>query len=147
MFANGVGTIFDTIEFAHNKYNSDLTVDILIQLHRDRFPSMPDSSRDAIEGVIKDLREYTNDNPVIMHDLIENFWRRNQAQLIGSKATDIWLGQEGDYEGLQVLVDNLINKQPEDDSNFVRVEDNISDYLDACDKGFDFEMLPEQRYY
>jgi len=140
MFANGVGTIFDTIEFAHNKYNSDLTVDILIQLHRDRFPSMPDSSRDAIEGVIKDLREYTNDNPVIMHDLIENFWRRNQAQLIGSKATDIWLGQEGDYEGLQVLVDNLINKQPEDDSNFVRVEDNISDYLDACDKGFDFEF-------
>ena len=140
MFANGMGTIFDTIEFAHGKYDSDLTVDILIQLHRDRFPSMPDSSREAIEDVIKDLREYVNDNPAIMHDLIENFWRRNQAHMIGSKATDIWLGQEGDYEGLRVLVDNLVNKQPEDDSNCVRVEDDISDYLEACDKGFDFEF-------
>ena len=27
MFANGVGTIFDTIAYAHVKYNSDLTVE------------------------------------------------------------------------------------------------------------------------
>ena len=140
MFANGMGTIFDTIAIAHVKYGTDLTVDLLIQLHRDRFPAMPDSSREAVEDVIKDLREYTSDNSIIMQDLIENFWRRNQAQLIGSKATDIWLGHKGDYEGLQTLVDNLIHKQPSDDSNFILVEDNISDYLEACDKGFDFEF-------
>jgi len=140
MFANGMGTIFDTIAFAHVKYGTDLTVDLLIQLHRDRFPAMPDSSREAIEDVIKDLRKYTSDNSIIMQDLIENFWRRNQAQLIGSKATDIWLGHEGDYEGLQTLVDNLIHKQPSDDNNFILVEDNISDYIEACDKGFDFEF-------
>ena len=64
-----------------------------------------------------------------MQDLIANFWRRDRAQRISSKATDIWLGNEGDYEGLRVLLDELIDKQPEDSSNYVRVEDSVSDFL------------------
>ena len=55
MFANGVGTVFDTIAFAHDKYGKDLTTEMLLQLHRDRFPSMPDSSRESIELGIKEL--------------------------------------------------------------------------------------------
>ena len=139
MFANGVGTIFDTIAFAHVKYNSDITVEELVNLHRDKFPAMPDSSRDMIEEVIRDLKNYTG-NSELAKDLVTNFWRRNQAHEIGSKATDIWLGHNGDYAGLQSLVDNLVDKQPTDDSNFVRVDDNVSQYLESCDKGFDFQF-------
>ena len=139
MFANGVGTIFDTIAHAHVKYDSDLTVEELVNLHRDKFPAMPDSSRDMIEEVIRDLKNYTG-NSELAKDLVTNFWRRNQAHEIGSKATDIWLGHNGDYAGLQSLVDNLVDKQPTDDSNFVRVDDNVSQYLESCDKGFDFQF-------
>ena len=139
MFANGVGTIFDTIAHAHVKYDSDLTVEELVNLHRDKFPAMPDSSRDMIEEVIRDLKNYTG-NSELAKDLVINFWRRNQAHEIGSKATDIWLGHNGDYAGLQNLVDKLIDKQPTDDSNFVRVDDNVSEYLESCDKGFDFQF-------
>ena len=139
MFANGVGTIFDTIAYAHIKYDSDLTVEELVNLHRDKFPAMPDSSRDMIEEVIRDLKNYTG-NSDLAKDLVINFWRRNQAHEIGSKATDIWLGQNGDYAGLQNLVDKLIDKQPTDDSNFVKVDDNVSQYLESCDKGFDFQF-------
>jgi len=139
MFANGVGTIFDTIAFAHVKYDSDLTVEELMHLHRDKFPSMPDSSRESVEDVIKDLRNFSG-NPDITKDLVTNFWRRNKAHEIGSKATDIWLGHDGDYSGLQSLVDNLADKQPQDDSNFIKVDDNVSDYLEACEKGFDFKF-------
>jgi len=131
MFANGVGTVFDTIAFAHDKYGEDLTTEMLLQLHRDRFPSMPDSSRESIELVIKDLTNYVENNPEMMQDLITNFWRRDRAQKISSKATDIWLGHEGDYEGLRVLVDELINKQPEDSTNYSRVEDTVADFLET----------------
>ena len=62
MFANGVGTIFDTIAYAHVKYDSDLTVEELVNLHRDKFPAMPDSSRDMIEEVIRDLKNYTGNS-------------------------------------------------------------------------------------
>lgn len=140
MFANGVGTVFDTIAFAHDKYGEDLTTKMLLQLHRDRFPSMPDSSRESIESVIKELTHYVQDSPEMMQDLIANFWRRNKAQKISSKATDIWLGNEGDYEGLRVLLDELINKQPEDSTNYVRVEDSVSDFLEAWNKGFEFKF-------
>ena len=140
MFANGVGTVFDTICFAHDKYGEDLTTDMLLQLHRDRFPSMPDSSRDSIELVIKDLTNHVQDNPEMMQDLIVNFWRRDRAQKIGSKATDIWLGNEGDYEGLRILVDQLVNKQPEDSTNYSRVEDDVADYLETHEKGFEFHF-------
>ena len=140
MFANGVGTVFDTISFAHDKYGEDLTTEMLLQLHRDRFPSMPDSSRESIELVIKDLTNYVQDNPEMMQDLIVNFWRRDRAQKIGSKATDIWLGNEGDYEGLRVLVDELINKQPEDSTNYSRVEDDVADFLETHEKGFEFHF-------
>ena len=140
MFANGVGTVFDTIAFAHDKYGEDLTTEMLLQLHRDRFPSMPDSSRESIELVIKDLTNYVENNPEMMQDLITNFWRRDRAQKISSKATDIWLGHEGDYEGLRVLVDELINKQPEDSTNYSRVEDTVADFLETHEKGFEFHF-------
>lgn len=140
MFANGVGTVFDTIAFAHDKYGKDLTTEMLLQLHRDRFPSMPDSSRESIELVIKELTHYVQDSPEIMQDLIANFWRRDRAQRISSKATDIWLGNEGDYEGLRVLLDELIDKQPEDSSNYVRVEDSVSDFLNSWNEGFEFKF-------
>ena len=80
------------------------------------------------------------DNPEMMQDLITNFWRRDRAQKISSKATDIWLGHEGDYEGLRVLVDELINKQPEDSTNYSRVEDTIADFLETHEKGFEFHF-------
>ena len=38
MFANGVGTLYDTIAFAHDKYGEDLTTEMLLQLHRDCVP-------------------------------------------------------------------------------------------------------------
>jgi len=50
------------------------------------------------------------------------------------------LGNEGDYEGLRVLLDELIDKQPEDSSNYVRVEDSVSDFLNSWNEGFEFKF-------
>ena len=42
MFANGVGTIFDPISFAQQKYESDLDTNTLIPLHRTKYPALPE---------------------------------------------------------------------------------------------------------
>ena len=70
MFANGVGTIFETISSAQKKYDSDIDVNTLIQLHRSKYPALPDSSREPIEEVIKELDKYKPSNRTILKEFL-----------------------------------------------------------------------------
>ena len=53
MFPKEYSTIFDTINSSQQKYEVDLTVDELLALHRDRYPAMPESTRNNIEEEIE----------------------------------------------------------------------------------------------
>ena len=56
MFPKEYSTIFDTINSSQQKYEVDLTVDELLALHRDRYPAMPESTRNNIEEEIENLK-------------------------------------------------------------------------------------------
>ena len=140
MFANGVGTIFDTIASAQKKYDSDLDINTLIQLHRNKYPALPDSSREPIEEVIKELDKYKPMNKDILKDLIVDFWRKDKAHKISDLSADIWLGNSDDFTMLRSLVDTAIEKTPEDDANFTKVEDTVKDYIEKWDEGFEFKF-------
>ena len=79
MFPNGVSTIFDTISSAQEKYESDIDINTLIQLHRNKYPALPDSSREPIEEVIKDLDNFKPSNSEILKDLVIEFWKKNKC--------------------------------------------------------------------
>ena len=140
MFANGVGTIFDTISFAQQKYESDIDINTLIQLHRNKYPALPESSREPIEDVIKELDKFMPSNKVILKDLIIDFWKKDKAHKISDLSADIWLGNSDDFTVLRALVDTAIEKAPEDEGNFQEVKDDVKDYIDGWDQGFEFKF-------
>ena len=140
MFANGVGTIFDTISFAQQKYESDIDINTLIQLHRNKYPALPESSREPIEDVIKELDKFMPSNKVILKDLIVDFWKKDKAHKISDLSADIWLGNSDDFTVLRALVDTAIEKAPEDEGNFQEVKDDVKDYIDGWDQGFEFKF-------
>ena len=140
MFANVVGTIFDTISFAQQKYESDIDINTLIQLHRNKYPALPESSREPIEDVIKELDKFMPSNKVILKDLIIDFWKKDKAHKISDLSADIWLGNSDDFTVLRALVDTAIEKAPEDEGNFQEVKDDVKDYIDGWDQGFEFKF-------
>jgi len=140
MFPNGVSTIFDTISSAQEKYESDIDINTLIQLHRNKYPALPDSSREPIEEVIKDLDNFKPSNSEILKDLVIEFWKKNKAHKISDLSADIWLGNSTDFMALRTLIDSAIENVPEDEGNFQEVKDNIQDYIDGWDQGFEFKF-------
>lgn len=140
MFANGVGTIFETISSAQKKYDSDIDVNTLLELHRSKYPALPDSSREPIEDVIKELDRYKPSNKIILKDLIVDFWKKDKAHKISDLSADIWLGNSDDFIALRTLVDSAIENTPEEEGNFQEVKDNVQDYIDGWDQGFEFRF-------
>ena len=57
MFPKEYSTIFDTINSSQQKYEVDLTLDELLALHRDRYPAMPESTRNNIEEEIERMQQ------------------------------------------------------------------------------------------
>ena len=49
MFDKKYKTIFDAIMHYHTKYEGDLSKDNLYLVHRNLYPAMPDSTREAVE--------------------------------------------------------------------------------------------------
>ena len=140
MFANGVGTIFETISSAQKKYDSDIDVNTLLELHRSKYPALPDSSREPIEEVIKELDKYKPSNKIILKDLIIDFWKKDKAHKISDLSADIWLGNSDDFIALRTLVDSAIENTPEEEGNFQEVKDDVQDYINGRDQGFEFRF-------
>ena len=140
MFANGVGTIFETISSAQKKYDSDIDVNTLLELHRSKYPALPDSSREPIEDVIKELDRYKPSNKIILKDLIIDFWKKDKAHKISDLSADIWLGNSDDFIALRTLVDSAIENTPEEEGNFQEVKDDVQDYINGWDQGFEFRF-------
>ena len=140
MFANGVGTIFETISSAQKKYDSDIDVNTLLELHRSKYPALPDSSREPIEEVIKELDKYKPSNKIILKDLIIDFWKKDKAHKISDLSADIWLGNSDDFIALRTLVDSAIENTPEEEGNFQEVKDDVQDYINGWDQGFEFRF-------
>tara|TARA_Y100001938_G_scaffold150881_1_gene244109 strand:+ start:32186 stop:33364 length:1179 start_codon:yes stop_codon:yes gene_type:complete len=140
MFANGVGTIFETISSAQKKYDSDIDVNTLLELHRSKYPALPDSSREPIEEVIKELDKYKPSNKIILKDLIIDFWKKDKAHKISDLSADIWLGNSDDFIALRTLVDSAIENTPEEEGNFQEVKDDVQDYINGWDQGFEFKF-------
>ena len=79
-------------------------------------------------------------NKVILKDLIVDFWKKDKAHKISDLSADIWLGNSDDFTVLRTLVDTAIEKAPEDEGNFQEVKDDVKDYIDGWDQGFEFKF-------
>ena len=129
MFPKEYATIFDTINSSQQKYEVDLTVDELLALHRDRYPAMPESTRNNIEEEIENLKGVAPTNMSMAFDLLFNLWRRDKAREIGDKALAIWTGQSDDFGVLQRIIDTALKEDPEQHETFTIIKDTLKDLI------------------
>ena len=148
MFPKEYATIFDTINSSQQKYEVDLTLDELLALHRDRYPAMPESTRNNIEEEIESLRGVAPTNMVMAFDLLFNLWRRDKAREIGDKALSIWTGQSDDFGVLQRIIDIALKEDPEQHETFTIIKDTLEDLIanetKTCDFKFPLKPLYEK---
>ena len=140
MFPKEYSTIFDTINSSQQKYEVDLTVDELLALHRDRYPAMPESTRNNIEEEIENLKGVAPTNMSMAFDLLFNLWRRDKAREIGDKALAIWTGQSDDFGVLQRIIDSALKEDPEQHETFTIIKDTLKDLIANETKTCDFKF-------
>ena len=140
MFPKEYATIFDTINSSQQKYEVDLTVDELLALHRDRYPAMPESTRNNIEEEIENLKGVAPTNMSMAFDLLFNLWRRDKAREIGDKALAIWTGQSDDFGVLQRIIDTALKEDPEQHETFTIIKDTLKDLIANETKTCDFKF-------
>ena len=71
MFDKRYKTIFDAIMHYHTKYEGDLSKDNLFLVHRNLYPAMPDSTREAVEEAIKNINRNANSKIIFFNLGIE----------------------------------------------------------------------------
>jgi len=140
MFPKEYSTIFETINSSQQKYEVDLTVDELLALHRDRYPAMPESTRNNIEEEIENLKGVAPTNMSMAFDLLFNLWRRDKAREIGDKALAIWTGQSDDFGVLQRIIDTALKEDPEQHETFTIIKDTLQDLIANETKTCDFKF-------
>ena len=110
MFDKKYKTILDAIMHYHTKYEGDLSKDNLYLVHRNLYPAMPDSTREAVEEAIKNIPEDVDGDPQFVLDTLTEFWRREMARKVGETAIDIWNGESTNFGDLRQMVDQIINQ-------------------------------------
>ena len=146
LFTNGVGNFFETIQKAHDEYNTDLSLDELSVLHTEKYnPALTRASRHNFSELITELRDEEEPNENVIGDIIESLHRRNMAHKIAVMATDIYNGKSEDFNQIKNILDN---PQIIEESNDEKVTSNVDELLDLIDVttkwNFNLQSLQEQ---
>ena len=146
LFTNGVGNFFETIQKAHDEYDTDLSLDELSVLHTEKYnPALTRASKYNFNELITELRDEEEPNKNVIGDIIESLHRRNMAHKIAVMATDIYNGKSEDFNQIKNVLDN---PQVIEDSNGETVTSNVDELLDLIDVttkwNFNLQSLQEQ---
>tara|TARA_R100000773_G_scaffold21354_1_gene18921 strand:- start:37 stop:1257 length:1221 start_codon:yes stop_codon:yes gene_type:complete len=148
MFTKEMLDIFDTIVYSHTKYGTTMTSTELAALFDDRNPAMPSSARDSVHEIVVQLESGNPDNTDMHIDMVQNFWLRDRARLIGEKAIEIFTGESEEFGELQRLIDAVDDGRMSDKTTYTEVASDLDELLDDVaedpDFPFDFNLIHEE---
>ena len=148
MFTKEMRDIFDTIVYSHTKYGTTMTSTELAALFDDRNPAMPTTARESVHEIIVQLEAGNPENTDMHVDMVQNFWLRDRARLIGEKAIEIFTGESEEFGELQRLIDAVDDGRMSDKTTYTEVEEDLDELLDDVaadpDFPFDFNLIQEE---
>ena len=135
MFPKELNSIFTAISDAHKKYETSFNVMELLLVHRDKFPALPQTTRNEIEDVIKSLELVKIPHVKLAKDVLYNFWKRDKARELGEKAIDIYRCKDNITFGeLQKIIDDATDKEKiEGGATYSIVNEDIDELLCVID--------------
>ena len=148
MFQREMRDIFDTLTYHHTTYNNDITVGELAVLFNDKYPAMPDSARNGVQELIHQLDAGTPDNIELHMELVNNFWLRDRARVIGEKAIEIFTGESEEFGELKRMIESVEDGRMSDKTTYEIENSSLDELLDEQsgepDFPFEFDLIAEE---
>ena len=124
MFTNGAGSFFDSIERAHDEYDTDLTLDELETLHTDKYnPALTRTARNNFKLLLDEVRNEPQPKGKIISDIVTAIHKRNLAHKIALVATEIYNGKDEGFNEIRKILDTQEEEPVEDSSITTNIEE------------------------
>ena len=128
VFEGMVGSLYDTIQKAHSKYDSDISIDELYSLHTSVYnPALTRAMKISVSELVEDIRTIDVPNEKIADDIIKVMQDRNVAQKIAVEATEIFNGRPADFNVISKIIEHHEQDKPVEQID--SVTDNIGELI------------------
>lgn len=128
VFEGNYGSLFTTIQKAHDEYDQDISLDDLYSLHTTKYnPALTRAMKIAISELIEDIREVEKPNNKIAEDIIQLLKERDVAQKVAVEATEIYNGAPANFSNIKKVIEDFENEKPVEEVD--AVTDNIGELI------------------
>lgn len=128
VFQGSFGSLFDTIQKAHEKYNADISVDELYSLHTAVYnPALTKAAKEQFSELIEDIKETTEPSEAIAKDIVNIMAERDAAQKIAIEATEVFNGKPADFNLITKIIEEYKTGLPTEKLD--AVTDNVEELI------------------
>ena len=100
------GSLYDTIQKAHDKYDADINIDELYSLHTTVYnPAITRAAKEQLSELIEDIKETHEPSKEIADDIVKILSERDVAQRIAVEATEIFNGKPADFNAIVSMIE------------------------------------------
>jgi len=123
------GSLFDTIQKAHDKYDTDINIDELYSLHTTVYnPAITRAAKEQLSELIEDIKETHEPSKEIADDIVKILSERDVAQRIAVEATEIFNGKPADFNTILSIIEKYKTGLPAEKLD--AVTNNVVELLD-----------------
>ena len=146
VFTNGVGSFYDTIKKAHEKYpENDLDIDEVSALHTEVYnPALTRASKINFVNLIDEIKNEKLPNKDVAKDILDSMYKKSVAHRIALEATNIYNGGDASFLTIKNYVDEIENEVEEIEGS---VTDDIEELIKELDEDtqYSFGDIPDLR--
>jgi replicative DNA helicase len=106
VFQGSFGSLFDTVQKAHEKYDADIKIDELYALHTTVFnPALTRAAKEQFSELLEDIKQIQEPSKEIADDIVKILVERDAAQKIAIEATEIFNGRPADFNTILSIIE------------------------------------------
>jgi len=126
-FTNGTGTLYETIQSAHEDSDQDLSIGEVSTLHLEVYnPALTRASKENFNVLIDEIKNTELPNEKIAQNIIRALFKRRIAEKVAVLANEIYNGSDTDFTEIKKQLDVTFDEVNE----YQYVTGNIADLID-----------------
>ena len=126
-FTNGTGTLYETIQSAHEDSDQDLSIGEVSTLHLEVYnPALTRASKENFNVLIDEIKNTELPNEKIAQNIIRSLFKRRIAEKIAVLANEIYNGSDADFTEIRKQLDVTF----EEVNDYAYITGNIEDLIE-----------------
>ena len=136
MFEGLSKTVFRTILNCHDVATTNLTAGEVHSMLLTSNPALTKSSREDLADIFNNMRDPSEEQNVNLHrKIVEEFWARDQARIIGERAIDIYTGDSTDFTSIKQVLDRVSEHTVKGSETYTIFEDDFMQLIESEERG------------